>query len=161
MPVQSLLDLTIDDEPYILIGIHAVVELYRMAYFINRHLNCQFARTNHDQDINLQSSVANFPVFRYKDHVLNAPMFLLPNKVWSKPKAVQSSGLFALSSEDSVKTTLIKEHPQIDFVLKIESDEQYYPLKQVIDKIKSIPRVISCYQLDPYAIKQKDYLIFE
>ncbi len=162
MPAYNLSDWTIEEEPFILVGIHAVVEPYRMAYHINKHLGTRFERFHLDQDITSQDYVSLFPVYNYTDEVQNTAMYLLPNKVWGRHKSMNSStGLFAAGDDDLIKTTLIKEYSHVDFLMKIEREEAIYPLKQTLQKLKEIPRVISCYQLNPYTIKKQDYLIFD
>ena len=69
--------------------------------------------------------------------------------------------IFNNEESSDVKTVLIKEYATVDFLLKVEKDENYFPLKKLLNTLGEIPQVISVYQLDTFKIKQPDYLIFE
>lgn len=151
-----------DDEPYTLVGIHSTIEPYRMAYMVNKYLDLSFERTEKDQDVTMPNFTVQYPVYKYEDRVQYNTFYLTPNKFWASLNTVTSSGgLFGNEEETEVKTVLLKEYAGVDFIIKIEKDPNYFPLKQLINDLIKIPHVISAYQLDQYAIKQKDYLIFE
>ena len=162
MPSYTLTDWDNDDEPYTLIGIHASIEPYRLAYQINKHLKTEFYRTEKDQDITMPKYVSNYPVFCYKDRFENSTLYLTPNKYQGKLKELSSSlGLFEAQEVQEVKTVLLKEFQTVDFLLKIEKDEQSFPVKKWLHSLNKIPHIISAYQLDRFVIKNQDYLIFE
>ncbi|MEO9952381.1 IPExxxVDY family protein [Nonlabens sp.] len=162
MAVHKLTDWELEEEPFILIAIHSTIEPYRMAYLINKFLQISFARTSVDQDIIEPSYTANYPVYKHFDKEQNAPYYLIPNKYWgvSNEKSVSLS-LFDPTDATQVKTVLIKEYGTVDFLLKIEKEEDFFPLKKLINTLGEIPQVISVYPVDTFKIKQQDYLIFE
>ena len=161
MAVHKLTDLELDAEPYILIGIHCSIEPYRMAYMLNKYLGLGFARTDRDQDITMPTYEAHYPVFSYFDQEQNAPYYLIPNKYWGTLRNQGPAvGLFN-DGDTEVKTHLIKEYQSVDYLLKIEREEELFPLKKTLNALSEIPQVISTYPLDTYQIKQQDYLIFE
>ncbi|WP_213524057.1 IPExxxVDY family protein [Nonlabens sp.] len=162
MAVHKLTDWELEEEPYVLIAIHATSEPYRMAYLINKHLELGFSRTKIDQDILQQAYTANYPVYKHFDKEQNAPFYLIPNKYWGVSNQEKISlGLFDHEKETQVKTLLIKEYGTVDFLLKIEKDPDFFPVKKLINALGEIPQVISVYAVDTFKIKQQDYLIFE
>lgn len=151
-----------DDEPYTLVGIHSTVEPYRMAYMLNKYLGLTFQRTDRDQDITMPEFTVKYPVYKYEDIVNYTTFYLTPNKYWAKLNTVVSSGgLFDNQEETEVKTILLKEFAAVDFIIKVEKEASYFPLKKLINDLIKIPQVITAYELDEHLIKQKDYLIFE
>lgn len=162
MPAYVLSDWDTDDDPYTLIGIHASIEPYRMAYKLNKYLKTSFSRTIKDQDVTTPDYVSHFPVYKYVDRNENTSVYLTPNKYWGKLKTNTSAvGLFADSEVEEVKTLLLKEFSTVDFLLKIEKNEGFFPVKKWLHNLNAIPHVVSAYQLDHLTIKNKDYLIFE
>jgi len=162
MPSYTLTDWETDDEPYTLIGIHATIEPYRMAYKINKHLKTEFSRMSRDQDVVMPDYVSNYPVYYYTDSIENTTIYLTPNRFTGKLKSLSSSlGLFEDQQVQEIKTVLLKEYQSVDFLLKIEKDEQAFPLKKWLNNLIEIPQVISAYTLDRFKIKNQDYLIFE
>ncbi|MFT5925667.1 MAG: hypothetical protein ACI9WL_000408 [Rubritalea sp.] len=162
MAVHKLMDWELEEEPYILMAIHAAIEPYRMAYLINKHLQVSFRRTEVDQDILQPAYTANYPVYKHFDQEQNAAFYLIPNKYWGiSNEETASQSLFNNAESSEVKTLLIKEYGTVDFLLKVEKDEDYFPVKKLLNTLGEIPQVISVYQLDTFKIKQPDYLIFE
>ncbi len=162
MGSHKLMDWDMDDEPFVLIGMHSTIEPYRMAYFINKHLKVSFKRQDRDQDITLKGYVAQFPVYHYKDNDENASIYLVPNHCRAQIKSTASAGgLFQVNQMEQIKTTLIKEYRTVDYFLKIEKDPEAFPLKKMLSELNEIPPVISVYPTDIAVIKNKDYLIFE
>ena len=162
MAIHKLADWELEDEPYILIAIHSTLEPYRMAYLLNKHLLKSLSRCTKDQDIVEPAYTANYPVYKYFDQEQNAPLYLIPNKYWGTATHQPiTSSLFDNNEAVKVKTVLIKEYGTVDFLLKIEKEEDVFPLKKMINSIGEIPQVISVYQIDTFKIKQQDYLIFE
>lgn len=162
MAVHKLIDWEEDEEPYILIAIHSTTEPYRMAYLMNKYLHISFTRTQTDQDVFQHAYTANYPVYKHFSKEENAPFYLIPNKHWgTSNQKNESTGLFDAADSAIVKTLLIKEYGTVDFFLKIEKDENHFPLKKVINTLGEIPQIISVYAVDTYKIKQQDYLIFE
>jgi hypothetical protein len=162
MPAYVLSDWDTDEDPYTLIGIHASIEPYRMAYKLNKHLKTSFYRTVNDQDVTMPTYVSHFPVYKHQDHLENTSVYLTPNKYWGKLKLNSSAtGLFANDEVEEVRTLLIKEYATVDFLLKIEKGDGFFPVKRWLHHLNQIPHVISAYQLDQLKIKNQDYLIFE
>lgn len=151
-----------EDEDYMLLGLHATIEPYRLAYLINKHLKMQFYRTSYDHDVTLPEYKAHYPVYKYEDIVLNINHFLVPNKHYGTPvKTSSSGGLFNDINEQEIKVTLIKEYKDVDYLIKICTDDPGYRVKEMVTSLLTIPQVISAYQVNTLVIKHQDYLIFE
>ncbi len=162
MGAHSILEWDMEEEPFLLLGIHSTAEPYRMAFLINKYLNVSFKREVRDQDINLQEYIAHFPVYRHEDLVNNVTVFLVANHSKAMHKSIASSGGLFLDTEPAeVKTTLIKEHRKVDYLIKIEKDVAHYPLQKMRNQLNEIPQVISVYPIDSLSIRNTDYLIFE
>lgn len=162
MGTHKLQDWDMEDEPFVLIGLHSTVEPYRMAFLINKYVKVSFKRQDFDQDITVQNFVSGYPVFHYRDQDQNASLYLIPNHTKARMKTIASTGgLFAIDQIEEIKTTLIKEYRTVDYFLKIEKDPEQFPLKRMLSKLNEIPHVISVYEVDTSVIKNIDYLIFE
>ena len=162
MAVHKFLDWDMEDEPFVLIGIHSTVEPYRMAFLINKYLKVCFKRDKRDQDVRLENYVAQFPVYHYEDKEQNTKIFLVANHCRAELKATASVGsLFESDPSTTVKSTLVKEYRKVDYLIKIEKDAEHYPIKKMLNKLIEIPQVISVYEIDTMVIKNTDYLIFE
>jgi hypothetical protein len=162
MTTYKLTDWDVEEDLCTVIGIHSTLEPYRMAYLINKYLKTSFKRRSNDHDVSTNDTTANFPVYEYRDHQENTRLYLVPNIHYGQLKTVASSGgLFDTEINNTVKTTLIKEHKNVDFLLKIEKDPLCYPVKKMLATLIEIPQVISTYQIDNLTIKNTDYLIFE
>jgi cytochrome c556 len=74
---------------------------------------------------------------------------------------LSSGGLFNEIEVQEIKVTLIKEYKEVDYLLKISTDDTSYDVKAFTTALTKIPQVISAYQVNPQVIKQQDYLIFE
>ncbi|AZQ43371.1 IPExxxVDY family protein [Nonlabens ponticola] len=162
MTTYKLADWTIEEDEFILIGIHSTIESYRMAYMINRYLTMNFSREERDQDVNFKDYIASFPVYKFQDQEHHVDHYLVPNMTRASVKAIVSTGsLFDNEQTTEVKTTLIREYRNVDYLLKIEKDPEEYPVKNILNRLIEIPQVISVYQLDTMSIKNADHLIFE
>lgn len=163
MAVHKFSDWEMEEEPFMLIGIHSTVEPYRIAFLINKFLKVSFKRELRDQDVNMQDYIAQFPVFHFMDVENNVALYLVANHCKAQHKAVASTGggLFENNEPTEIKTTLIKEHRKVDYLIKIEKDVEHYPLKKMLNELIEIPQVISVYEIDALSIKNTDYLTFE
>jgi hypothetical protein len=162
MTLHKILDWDMEEEPFVLIGIHSTVEPYRLAFLINHYLKVCFKRDDRDQDVSLQNYVAQFPVYSYEDREQNAKIFLVANHCLAELKATSSVGsLFENDQSTTVKSTLIKEYRKVDYLIKIEKDAEHYPIKKLLNKLIEIPQIISVYMIDTLTIKTMDHLIFE
>ncbi len=145
-----------------LIAIHCSEEAYKMAYMLNKHVPLQLVRKPLDIDFSNNGLVVTFPIFEYEDVMTYNSYNLVSNKSKSFSAKVHSSGgLFdEISSEKTVTTFLLNEFKKVDFFLKIHSDYEKVPTRNLISAINKIEQVISAYSIDTDKIKSKHNLIF-
>lgn len=162
MPALKLTDWELEDT-YVLLAIHSTVESYRLAYLLNKYLNMQFVRTAYDHDIILTDAIAHYPVYKFEDHMQSLSLYLVPNKYNGTLRTTNTVvGLFSEQEQDvTVKTVLIKEFKDVDYLLKIEVDDTEYDVAGMVKSFQGISQIISVYPVDAHIIKQPDYLIFE
>lgn len=151
------------EEPYTLIAIHCSEEAYKMAYLMNKHLNLQLKRKHADLDFSTQGLLITFPLYHFEDTHKYDHFYMVANKCMSVGAGLQSSGgLFAeLDSEKSTTHYLLPEFKKADYFLKIYSDFNHVPLKQILSELNHIKQVISAYILEPDVVKSKNNLIFD
>lgn len=65
-----------------------------------------------------------------------------------------------LVANQSSEGALLKEYRTFDYLFVIDSEEDT-DTDALMKKIRSIPPVLACYQIDPEGIKQRENLIFD
>jgi len=144
------------EEEYSLIGIHTVLEDYKLAYLLNQHLKISFKKADFNLDFENKKNNASFSIYKYINVKYDFDWFLISNSI-KEEKATTSNGL-PLFTE--TKTYLIPEKKNIDFFIKISGDIEFACLTKTIQKIKEVNQVITSYQIDKNTLKSKDFLIF-
>ena len=66
------------DHDYALIGIHSVLTDYRMAYFLNSHLDIRLRRFKDDLDFKYEN--CSFPLYKFEDETAFTSWSLMANK---------------------------------------------------------------------------------
>lgn len=158
---KLILDDDFQDE-FSLIAIHCSEEPYKMAYMLNKQVSLRLSRKDLDVDFSSQGLDVSFPIFEYEDELNYFIYNLVANKNKSLMAKVHSSGgLFSeISSEKTITTFLLKEFKNVDYFLKIHSDYEKVPTRNLISMINEIEQVISAYLIDSDKIKSKNNLIF-
>lgn len=155
--------LVIDDveEDYHLLAIHSSLEEYKLAFFLNRHLQICLKRAPIDVDFNHGDIQALYPLYSFKEPEKYRTYNLIKNKFKGPVKKVVSSGSLFVEEEVSPQVTfLIPEYREVDYFLKIE-EENGADIQEMISKITSIPNVVTTYSVDPNQLKSKSNLILE
>lgn len=140
------------DHDYHLIGIHCVLNDYRLAYLLNQTLHIQLKK---EKNLNTKKEHADFSLFTFEDGNSFQFYALIKNKEY---KAIKSDS--SLFSEITNTYILINEKKEVDYFFKIESDYNLDQLKSIVKKINSIYRVQTCYIIDPKKLRHKEFLIF-
>ncbi|NND89007.1 MAG: IPExxxVDY family protein [Flavobacteriaceae bacterium] len=158
--------LILDDdfgEDYSLIAIHCSEEAYKMAYLINRTLSLRLHRKRLDLDYSVNGLTITFPLFEFENELYYTSYHLVGNICRSQSAALQSNpGLFEqLTQTRTVTTYLIPEYSNVDFFLKISSDFEAIPLRNLTLSLNEIPQIISAYTIDTSSLKSKHNLIFD
>lgn len=151
--------LTLDYEnehEYTLIGIHATLEDYKLAFYLNSALAIQLKRQPEDLDFNSDASI--FSLYAYDCKSSFSSWYLIANKhVFDANSNADSSYLF---NEDYQTAIFIKEKKQVDFFLKIDSDFNTEQINEIVKNVNTIKNVITSYTINPKTLKSKDFLIF-
>ena len=144
---------------YHLLAIHSVLTDYRLAFFLNKHLNIKLKRAFDDLDISLQDGFYSFFQYEDEDNLLN--WNLISNSSYTNVKnEIKESLLFKNTKVELKKIKLISELSQVDFFLKIEYHTDQININQIIKSINEIPNIISVYNLNLKNIKNKENLNF-
>ena len=153
---MQLLTFDLEEEDYLLVGIHSTEEDYRLAYLLNKHLKTKLTR--YKQNLDFENSYAEFPLFEFKDENSFINYYLINNKHKSFVESQKNPGLFG--GNYSTISYLIPEKKKIDFFLKIEGCYNENHLNFLIEKLNAINQIITSYSIKLTTLKSKDHLIF-
>ena len=145
-------------EEFSLLAIHTDLEDFRLAYFLNKKLGLNLSRK--EFDLNFIDSKGNFSVFEYIDQDSFLKWNLISN-IYNHnfTTHINSNDLFELSNELVKKFNLLSEYKNVNFLLKLENNENQVDLEDIIKKIKNIPQIITLYNINK-DLKNKENLIF-
>jgi len=149
------------EEEYDLVAIHCVEEAYKIAYLINKYTNLRLHRKERDLDFSYDGTEVFYPIFEFNDEHNYINYTLVANRCKSIPVHVMSSGGLFEEIENSVTHFLLPEMKKVDYFLKIHSESNVTPVKNIITSIHKIKQVISAYSIAVENIKQKNNLIFD
>lgn len=143
------------DHDYTLIGIHSILEDYRIAYFLNKNLKIHLKRFK--EDLDFPSKHCRFPFYIYEDKSNFTTWSLIANKHAFIDSVDAINNLFF---EETKISFLISEKKNVDYFIKINGNINDSELQSILYKINSTQNIITSYKIDPYDLKSKDYLIF-
>ena len=145
-------------EEFSLLAIHTDLEDFRLAYFLNKTLGLNLSRK--EFDLNFIDSKGNFSVFEYIDQD-NFLKWNLISNIYNHnfTTNINSNDLFELSNELVKKFNLLSEYNNVNFLLKLENNENQVDLEDIIKEIKNIPQIITLYNINK-DLKNKENLIF-
>lgn len=144
------------DHDYSLIGIHSILEDFRIAFFINKNLDIHLMRNKDDLDFPPRN--CNFSLFVYEDKAKFTSWSLICNKYSSLTNL--SGDINNLFHQETQISYLIPEKKQLDYFIKINGNYNALEMQNILNRINSIPNVMTSYSIDPYDLKSRDYLIF-
>ncbi|MDH3321820.1 MAG: IPExxxVDY family protein [Flavobacteriaceae bacterium] len=144
------------DHDYTLIGIHSILEDYRMAYFLNQNLKVHLNRFK--EDLDFPSKHCSFSFYNYEDKATFTSWSLIANKhtFTNNVKGVNNN----LFKEETKTSFLIPEKKNVDYFIKICGNIGADKLQNILSKINNTDKIITSYAINPYDLKSKDYLIF-
>jgi len=144
------------DHDYTLIGIHSILEDFRIAYFLNQNLNINLNRSS--EDLDFPSKNCSFPFYIYEDEATFTTWSLLSNKyVFVENVSSLKNNLFKKETKTSF---LIPEKKKVDYFIKINRTISQNNLLNILTKINKTPKIITSYILDPNNLKSRENLIF-
>lgn len=156
LDLEDFLD-TID---YALIGIHSPLEIYRLAYFLNKELHTHLSRQKVDLDF---GSHKQYEIYEWDDAHKFATWHLVSNVCRVEMTATETNNtLFSLQDQQSFETHhLIPEYKKVNYFLKIADDViPDLRVQELLKKIQNIPNVVTAYRVNPAELKSKTNLIF-
>ena len=145
MALHKLLVDDFYDDTYKLIAIHCRLEDYRLAYLLNMHLDLNLKRNTEDLDFKYLKS--SYSIFEWENELEYVRLY--------------STGTLFETNEKVLKTfNLISEYKNVDYFIKISDEIKNVNERLILNKLHSIPQIITSYTVDPLKIKSKDHLIF-
>ena len=159
MALHKLLVDDFEDEAYSLLAIHCNLEDYRIAFLLNQFLNINLKRCAYDLDF--QYTTASYSVYEWEDNKRQSMWNLIGNIFKREEDSLVSSGSLFDATSKVIKTyNLIPEYKNVNYFLKIENDDHYMNLKNIISIIQKIPQIVTVYNIDVSTLKSKNNLIF-
>lgn len=155
---KLILDNILEDIDYAIIGIHCSIEDYRLAYLLNKYLNLKLKRKISDI---VYGDTSSYSIFEWQDEKQLTIWNLVSNTSKIEVNHTSDSNSLFINQEKFTKTQhLIPEYKKVNFVLKISDNPNPSFEKRIINKLLSIPQVITAYNIDPNQLKITDQLIF-
>jgi len=146
----------INDEKFFLIALHSNVEIFFLAYLLNKNLKTSFKKMKY----NIISNENNYLFERYQsvDQNKREKMDLFSNKSALKKNQTVDQVFSLFDSSYFKKFFFINEFKNVDFFIKKDSINN---LDLLIKKIKLIEEIESSYLVDEKLLKNKQNLIFD
>lgn len=145
------------DMPYTLIAMHSSLEDYRLAYLLNKHLGIVLKRKLEDLDYN--NSLASYSIYEWEDNKQLITWNLVCNIC--KTQTLQKTDNKSLFNTTQTKTFyLLPEHKTVNYFLKIDSEFSFSKEKFILNKILSMPQIVTAYCVDTNKLQSKENLIF-
>ena len=159
MALHKLLVDDFYDASFSLLAIHCRLEDYRLAYLLNKNLQIKLERK--PQDLDYKYFAASYAIYEWVDETLYTTWNLVSNVCKKEEDSLQSTGsLFNVQNKVLKTYNLLPEFKNVDYLVKISSENHYFNEKQLLNKIQDIPQIITAYSIDAELIKSKDNLIF-
>jgi hypothetical protein len=137
-----------DDDDYDLLGVHTTLECYHLAYFMNKNFNIQFER---------KENLDRFEFYEFDDEKNKMLWNIVSNKaVQEKRTKTTQNSLFRIDAEEVIY--LLPEHKKVDYLIKITDNT--CDIQNMIDKMKTIPQIITTFAIDISKLKSKNNLNF-
>ena len=156
----TLLDEVAMDD-FSIIGVYSSYENYRLAFLLNLFLGWQFERLPLDLDIKFRDTFVQFPMFKSKYYDGEVDVFLIANRVTKDEDKRISSGLFDHQVESSRVYKLLPELKHLDYLIKIENDQNSIVLEDLVKRINQADLDASALIIPNKQIKSKGHLIID
>ncbi len=151
------------DEEYSLIAIHTSLEDYRLCYFVNQILKINLKKSDKEILVSNKNGEIYFSKFHFYDLKKDVYWHLVQNK--NKISIKENNNNFNLFQdtiiESSTKVYLLPELKKVDYLLKIENDNQKINENDITNLLNSIERISTVYSIDLNTIKNRNNLIFK
>ena len=107
------------------------------------------------------NSKSNYAIFGWEDKKHLTTWNLVSNI--SKREDIQNSNvksLFDLQGPITKTFNLVPEYKQVNYLLKVDNEYNQTKERYILNRILSIPQIITAYTIDISQLKSKDNLIF-
>lgn len=141
-------------EDFELIAVHSDMIDYALAYHLNQITGLRLKRNANDLCF---EKGLRFSVFEWTDES-NENNWMLVNNQCKVERQNYDTGLFK-SAASVVSQQLIHEKKEVDFFIKIETDQTDL-IQTTVELVNKIPNVITAYRIDPDTLRSKKNLIF-
>ena len=146
----------VNDEKFFLIALHSNLEIFFLAYLLNKNLKTSFKKIKNDIVSNENKYV--FERYQSIDQNKKEKMDLFTNKSILKESQTKNEVFSLFDSSYFKKFFFINEFKDVDFFIKKDSINN---LDLLIKKIKLIEEIESSYLVDKKLLKNKENLIFD
>lgn len=163
MAIKKLvLDDFFEEEQFSLIGIHCIIEDYRLAFLLNKVLDIKLKRQDIDIDIDTNNQKTSFSLFEWEDDAQLKTWNLVSNtsKIFLNEISENLDSLFSFNQITTKTHHLVPEFNKANYLLKINNELNKKKEKLILDKILKINQVITAYSITTEHLKSKDQLIF-
>jgi hypothetical protein len=159
MALHKLLVDDFYDASFSLLAIHCGLEDYKLAYLLNKYLGINLSRM--PRDLDYKYFAASYSIYEWQDQVNEITWNLVSNQCRKEEDSLQSSGSLFNNQNKILKTyQLLPEYKSVDYLIKITNESHNFNEKIVLNKIQTIPQIITSYSIDTEELKSKDNLIF-
>lgn len=159
MAMHKLLIDEFYDTSFSLIAIHCRLEDYRMSYLINKHLNLYLKRL--DEDLDFKRLEVSYSLYEWIDQQNGVRWNLISNRCHKEEESFENIAHLFESDEKIVKIYhLMPDLKEVDYLIKINHDQEHFDCKSILTQIQNIPQVITSYEVNANQLKFKDHLIF-
>lgn len=142
------------DDDFSLLAIHSSLDDHAMVYALNRELQLRLTRKR--EDLSLGEGI-EFPVFEWEDEFNDRYWSLLSNTCQVEEERTET-GLFQ-NEMSAIRHHLIPERKEVDYFLKIESDETELA-HEVLERLTQIPQVITSYSIAPKELRSIENIMY-
>ena len=159
MALHKLLVDDFYDASFSLLAIHCGLEDYRLVYLLNMYLGLRLERK--EQDLDYKYFASSYSIYEWENLEQDTIWNLVSNVCRKEEDSLQSTGSLFTTQSKVLKTyNLMPELRNVDYLVKITNETLHFNEKLILDKIQSIPQVITAYSIDTDQLKAKDNLIF-
>lgn len=151
-----------EENDYILLAIHSVLEDYRLAFFLNKELPIVLSKSNEKIVLKNKKGTVVCHKYVFEDSFSEVKWTLIQNLNEITIAAINiGANLFNEEFvESEIKIYLLPEFKNVDFFLKIDHSENDLDTIEIINKISSIHNLSTVYEVKIDNLKTKNNLIF-
>lgn len=140
---------------YELIAIHTTIEISKLAYVLNQKLNTRFKYIN-PIDKTERTQKGCFELYSFEDIEKEIFWNLIENKTIIK----NGNNFNSIFNQVDQIMYLIPEYKKVDFILKIDGDQDFFDINKILETISNIKPISTSYKMEKNKIKKISNLIF-